>query len=62
MTGSLLALVIRRDERKLGDVLRLLIEGDLDVDDNELDDEEFDLDEDELKDNDLNLEYCLWFL
>ena len=49
MTGSLLALVILRDERKFGDVPRLLIDGDRDLDE--------DLDEEELEDDDRDLEY-----
>ena len=55
MTGSRLALVILRDERKLGDVPRLLIGGDRDLDESELLDE--DLDEKELDDDDRDLEY-----
>ena len=52
MTGSLLALVILRDERKFGDVPRLLIDGDRDLDESELLDEDL-----ELEDDDRDLEY-----
>ena len=55
-TGSLLALVIRLDERKLGEALLRLIEGDLVLD---LD---LDLEEDELDDDELDLEYSYRFL